>query len=80
MQRKSGVRVPGVLLVAGPPQGGALAVGGPEGVSVGQQRLPELGVLVALRVTSPCRRSRQLHRLVEEVVLRGSEARRLVSF
>lgn len=69
VQRKQNkVRANAPPLVAGSPQGGALTLGGSEGVSVGQQSLPELGFTVT-------RDYGQLHRLVEGVFLRRRERR-----
>ena len=56
------------LLVAGSPKGAALILRGSEGVSVGQQSLPELRLTVTVEVAR--RHPRQFHRLVERVLLR----------
>lgn len=66
------------LLVAGSPKGGALILRGSEGVSIGQQSLPELRLTVTVEAAA-ARNSGQLHRLVEGVLLRWRERRRLSS-
>lgn len=53
----------GCLLVAGSPEGGAVTLRGPGGVSVGQERLSELGLAVGVQRGVGGRG--QLDRLVE---------------
>lgn len=68
------------LLVAGSPKGGALILRGSEGVSIGQQSLPELKLRLTVTVeAASARNSGQLHWLVEGVLLRWTERRRLSS-
>lgn len=66
------------LLVAGSPKGGALILRGSEGVSIGQQSLPELRLTVTVEAAA-AHNSGQLHWLVEGVLLRWRERRRLSS-